>query len=109
MENKKTQNIDEFVKKVSELKAEMLGDESGFVLLTYAEIDDKTQHNLFSVGGKLNRLAECFVSFMKKDQMMANVVMAASSAIAQTRLMEAKILAEAKGETKKKNKNKKAN
>lgn len=103
METKQTK-IEEFVKKVNELKAEMLGEENGFVLLTYEEIDGNTQHNSFAVGGKLNRIAECFVSFMKSEPMMANVVMAASSAIAQTRLMEAKMLEEAKGTTKKKSK-----
>jgi hypothetical protein len=103
METKQTK-IEEFVKKVNELKAEMLGEENGFVLLTYEEIDGNSQQNSFAVGGKLNRIAECFVSFMKSEPMMANVVMAASSAIAQTRLMEAQILAEAKGETKKKSK-----
>ena len=103
METKQTK-IEEFVRKVNELKAEMLGEENGFVLLTYEEIDGNAQHNSFAVGGKLNRIAECFVSFMKSEPMMANVVMAASSAIAQTRLMEAQMLAEAKGETKKKSK-----
>lgn len=103
METKQTK-IEEFVKKVNELKAEMLGEENGFVLLTYEEIDGNSQQNSFAVGGKLNRIAECFVSFMKSEPMMANVVMAASSAIAQTRLLEAQILAEAKGETKKKSK-----
>jgi hypothetical protein len=103
METKQTK-IEEFVKKVNELKAEMLGEENGFVLLTYEEIDGNSQQNSFAVGGKLNRIAECFVSFMKSEPMMANVVMAASSAIAQTRLMEAQMLAEAKGETKKKSK-----
>lgn len=103
METKQTK-IEEFVKKVNELKAEMLGEENGFVLLTYEEINGNSQQNSFAVGGKLNRIAECFVSFMKSEPMMANVVMAASSAIAQTRLMEAQMLAEAKGETKKKSK-----
>lgn len=103
METKQTK-IEEFVKKVNELKAEMLGEENGFVLLTYEEIDGNSQQNSFAVGGKLNRIAECFVSFMKSEPMMANVVMAASSAIAQTRLMEAQMLAEAKGTTKKKSK-----
>lgn len=103
METKQTK-IEEFVKRVNELKAEMLGEENGFVLLTYEEIDGNSQQNSFAVGGKLNRIAECFVSFMKSEPMMANVVMAASSAIAQTRLMEAQMLAEAKGETKKKSK-----
>ncbi len=103
METKQTK-IEEFVRKVNELKTEMLGEENGFVLLTYEEIDGNSQQNSFAVGGKLNRIAECFVSFMKSEPMMANVVMAASSAIAQTRLMEAQMLAEAKGETKKKSK-----
>lgn len=103
METKQTK-IEEFVRKVNELKAEMLGEENGFVLLTYEEIDGNSQQNSFAVGGKLNRIAECFVSFMKSEPMMANVVMAASSAIAQQRLMEAQMLAEAKGETKKKSK-----
>lgn len=105
METKQTEKIEEFVKKVNELKAEMLGDTEGFVLLAYSEIDDKSQHNSFAVGGKLPCIAECFVSFMKSEPVMANVVMAASSAIAQTRLMEAKMLEEAKGNNKKKKAN----
>lgn len=99
--------IEEFVKKVDSMKKEMLGDDCGFVILAYQEIDEKQQHNTFAAGGKLSNMAECFVSFMKTEPVMANVVMAASSAIAQQRLVEAQMVAEAK--QPKKNKKKKAN
>ena len=99
--------IEEFVKKVDSMKKEMLGDDCGFVILAYQEIDEKQQHNNFAAGGKLSNMAECFVSFMKTEPVMANVVMAASSAIAQQRLVEAQMVAEAK--QTKKNRKKKAN
>lgn len=99
--------IEEFVKKVDSMKKEMLGDDCGFVILAYQEIDEKQQHNTFAAGGKLSNMAECFVSFMKTEPVMANVVMAASSAIAQQRLAEAQMVAEAK--QPKKNRKKKAN
>lgn len=99
--------IEEFVKKVDSMKKEMLGDDCGFVLLAYQEIDDKQQHNTFAAGGKLSNMAECFVAFMKSEPVMANVVMAASSAIAQQRIVEAQMLAEAK--KPKKTRKKKAN
>lgn len=99
--------IEEFVKKVDSMKREMLGDDCGFVILAYQEIDEKQQHNTFAAVGKLSNMAECFVSFMKTEPVMANVVMAASSAIAQQRLVEAQMVAEAK--QPKKNRKKKAN
>lgn len=111
METKTTQKIDEFVKNVNSMKSEMLGDDSGYVLLAYSEIDEMTQHNSFAVGGKLNNIAECFVSFMKSEPTMANVIIAAANAIVQNRVLEAQILSEARSEDgkKKKNKNKKTN
>lgn len=99
--------IEEFVKRVDSMKKEMLGDDCGFVILAYQEIDEKQQHNTFAAGGKLSNMAECFVSFMKTEPVMANVVMAASSAIAQQRFVEAQMVAEAK--QPKKNRKKKAN
>lgn len=103
-----TKKIEEFMNKVNSLKAEMLGENNGFVIVGYEEIDDKTQHNSFAVGGKLSCLAECFLSFMKSEPTMANVILAAASAIVQNRMVEAQILAEAK-EPKKKRKTKKTN
>ena len=101
--------IEEFVKKVDSLKKEMLGEDCGFVLLAYQEIDEKQQHNTSAGSGKLSNIAECFVSFMKSDPVMANVVMAASSAIAQQRMMESQVLAEATDINKNKKIKKKAN
>lgn len=101
--------IEEFVKKVDSLKKEMLGEDCGFVLLAYQEIDEKQQHNTFAAGGKLSNMAECFVAFMKSEPVMANVVMAASSAIAQQRMTEMQMLQEAKDINKNKKTKKKAN
>lgn len=92
METKKTDTtIDEFTQKVEALRQEMLGDDCGCVLLTYREIDGKSQQNSFAVSGKLQRIAECFVSFMKSEPIMANVILAASNAIVQSRMIEASI------------------
>lgn len=106
METIKTNSqTEDFVKKVESLKKEMLGENDGFVLLTYSEIDNANQQNSFAVSGKLNRIAECFVSFMKSEPTMANVILAAGSAIVQNRIVEAQILAEAKKTKKNKKKN----
>lgn len=107
METKKTDTtINEFTQKVEALRQEMLGDDCGCVLLTYREIDGKSQQNSFAVSGKLQRIAECFVSFMKSEPTMANVILAAANAIVQQRMLESQILAEAKEPKKGNNKKK---
>ena len=101
--------VEEFVKKVDELKKEMLGEDSGFCLLAYQKIDEKQQHNTFAGSGSFSNMAECFVALMKKDPTMSNIILAASSAITHQRLTEAQILAEAKNGNKNTKKRKKGN
>jgi hypothetical protein len=109
MENEQTKlQIEEFVDKVNALKEEMLRDKHGFVLFAYEELDKDTQSNSCSASGKLSRIAECFVSLMKSDPAIANVMIAAANAIVQRRVLESQILAEAQATTDTKKKTKKS-
>lgn len=108
MEIKKLQ-IEQFMDGVKSLTDETLNDNNGFILLGY-ELDGDKQHASFRAGGKLNHLAECIYTCMSKDQGLANIIIAASNAYVQNRMMQAQIQAEATEAPKpKKKRTKKAN
>ena len=104
MEKTKSE-IKEFKEAVEKLAAD-LGADKGYVLFAYNEME-KNIESSFSSKGKLSSIAECLYLCMKENQMLANVVMAACNAIAQNRMVEAQILAEAKEQGKKVKKSKK--
>lgn len=86
---KKTeQQLKEFVEKVEELRSDLLNEKQGYILFAYDEVDDKSQNNTFSFSGKFNCFAECLFTCMKSNPTLANLVLAASSAVAQSRVVE---------------------
>ena len=103
-----TPKIEDFVKEVEALKNKTLKGNEGYMILAYEELENGSQVNSFSFSGKISCVAECLYSCMKKNEMLANVIVAAANALLQNRMLEAQILAEAKSETKKK-KTKKTN
>ena len=105
MEIKKT--IKDFVADIMASKEEVLNDNNGFLLLAY-EKQGANQENCFCAGGKMNNLAECLYSCMQKDYSFASVILAATNAYAQNKMMEAKMAEEA-AQPKKKRKTKKQN
>ena len=65
-------------------------------------VENNSQANSFSFTGKLNLVAECLYSCMKKNEILANVVMAAANALAQSRMAEAQMLVGEKDSKEKK-------
>jgi hypothetical protein len=106
METKQTESqIEKFSKAVEALDTEMLDDSKGFLIFSYGELEDGTIEASFASRGKLGCMAECLHRCMKKNEMLANIVIAASNAIVQARMMEAQIqqqVMENTTETKKK-------
>lgn len=102
METKKTESqIEEFVKGVESLRGDMLNEGKGYMLLAYEELENGAQKNNFSFGGKLNCIAECLYSCMKKNEILANIIVAAANALVQSRMLEAQVK-ETKGKKKSK-------
>lgn len=109
METKELQ-ITKFVDKVNALKEEMINEDNGFLFLAY-EMQGEAQSNAFTAGGRMNCLAECLYTCMTKDQGLANIIIAASNAFVQSRMMEAQIAKETEeaSQPKKKRRTKKSN
>lgn len=102
METKQTEpQIENFVKHVDSLRGEMIGENQGYMLLAYEELENNSQANSFSFTGKLNLVAECLYSCMKKNEILANVIVAAANALVQSRVIESRIQAEAAAAAKK--------
>ena len=98
METKQTEpQIENFV----------IGENQGYMLLAYEELENNSQANSFSFTGKLNLVAECLYSCMKKNEILANVIVAAANALVQNRVIESRIQAEADAAKKEKGKKKK--
>lgn len=95
METKKTESkTEQFVKAVDSLSTNLLaGEKQGYVLFTYNE-EENGQENSFMSRGKINRIAECLFSCMKQNPMLANVVVAASNALVQSRVLESQMKGE---------------
>ena len=92
METKKEESkIERFTKAVDALSAEVFDDQQGFILFAYGELEDDKLENSFASKGKLSSMAECLYACMKQNEMLANLVIAASNAIVQGRIMEQQI------------------
>lgn len=97
METKKEESkIEKFSKAIDQLSAEVFDDKQGYLLFAYGELEEGKSENTFaSRGGKLSSMAECLYACMKQNEMLANIVIAATNAIVQGRMMEAQIQQEA--------------
>ena len=82
----KTQ-LEKFVEGVDSLSNELIDESKGYILFAYEENGDNMQ-SAFTSKGKLNNIAECLYACMKQNQMLANVVIAASNGIVQSRMAE---------------------
>lgn len=101
METKTTKpQIENFVKEVEALKEKTLGENKGYMLLAYEELENNSQANSFSFNGKISCVAECLYSCMKKNEILANVIMAAANALMQNRMLEAQMMAETPTDSK---------
>ena len=96
METKKEESkIEKFSKAVDQLSTEVFDDKQGYLLFAYGELGDGKAENVFTTQGKLGGIAECLYACMKQNEMLANIVIAATNAIVQGRMMEAQIMQEA--------------
>ena len=100
METKKTK-LKEFMDEVGAIGSKLPDEDAGYIVFAYKETEEGTE-SAFSSNGKLHYIAECLYSCMKNDPMLANVVMAASNAIAQSRMAEAMIREEQMNKGKRK-------
>lgn len=109
METKKqeTEFIKEILDTIKEKTDKSKAEIKGCLLLAYdTDKDGVKQHAFFAAGTPAN-LAESLYSSMMRDPMLANVIIAASNAVVQSRMAEAHIKAET--EQKKNKKSKKVN
>lgn len=83
-----------FSKEVEALSKNFINDKKGFLLFAYEELEG-TLASSFSSSGNIPCMAECLCSCMKQNEVLANIVIAASNAIVQGRMMAAQIMAEA--------------
>ena len=96
METKKEESkIEQFSKAIDQLSAEVFDDKQGYLLFAYGELEEGKSENTFASRGKLSNMAECLYACMKQNEMLANIVIAATNAIVQGRMMEAQIMQEA--------------
>ena len=96
METKREESkIEQFSKAIDQLSSEVFDKKQGYILFAYEEIDNDKAENTFASRGKLGSMAECLYACMKKNEILANVVIAASNAIVQNRMMEAQIMQQA--------------
>lgn len=110
METKKTESqIEKFTKEVESLSKERLTGKEGYLIFSYGELGEGRQENGYTIHGNVSNIAECLYSCMMKNPTLANVVMAAAGAIAQQRMMQAQIAAEASKTKTKGKKSKKVN
>lgn len=93
MENKEIL-IEKFAKSVDSLKNEMLDDKQGYILFAYNERDGKGQENVFASCGKFGNFAEMLFACMKSNPALANIMMAAVNAYAQSRVIDAAMKSE---------------
>lgn len=92
MENKKEESkIEKFSKAIDQLSTEVFDEQQGYLLFAYGELEEGKSENTFASRGKLSSIAECLYACMKQNEVLANVVIAASNAIVQGRMMEAQI------------------
>ena len=87
MRTKKT-STEKFADKVSAISEKLLNENQGYLLLCYNESDKDTIQSFYMSKGKIANIVECLYTCMKKDPMLANMMLAASSAIAQNRLQQ---------------------
>jgi hypothetical protein len=92
MENKKEESkIEKFSKAIDQLSTEVFDEQQGYLLFAYGELEEGKSENTFASRGKLSSMAECLYACMKQNEILANIVIAASNAIVQGRMMEAQI------------------
>ena len=96
METKKEESkIERFTKAIDQLSTEVFDEKQGYILFAYGELENGNTENSFASRGKYTCMAECLYACMKQNEMLANIVIAASNAIVQGRMMEAQIQAQA--------------
>lgn len=92
METKKEESkIEKFSKAIDQLSTEVFDEQQGYLLFAYGELEDGKLENTFASRGKLSSMAECLYACMRRDEMLANILIAATNAIVQGRMMEAQI------------------
>lgn len=93
METKKSDFM-KFVDEINSLQDELLDESSGCLVLGYEKLDDESTNNYFSASGRMTLIAECLVACMNKDQGLANVIIAATNAYAQNKMMRTQVRTE---------------
>jgi hypothetical protein len=81
--------IEKFAKGVDSLGKKLLDEKQGYVMFCYSETEDGKIQSHFSSKGKIIHNVECIYACMKTNPMLANIILAAGSAIAQNRLQQA--------------------
>ena len=86
MRTKKT-SIQKFAEKVESLGLK-LNKKQGYIMFCFSETEDDKIQSFYSSNGNIANTVECLYSCMKNDTMLANILLAATSAIAQARAQQ---------------------
>lgn len=91
MKRKTKTNLEKFSKKVEEWGVKLLDEKKGYILLAFNELEDGSTECGYLTKGKITSMVECLYSCMNTNPMLANIIMAASNALVQTRMAQEKL------------------
>lgn len=90
METKETAiKMEAFKNQVEQLSNTHLDDNMGYLLFTYNLVDEKTIESGFGAKGNLHHTADCILSVMKQNEMLAYIITAAANAYGYMRMAQA--------------------
>lgn len=81
-------SVEKFTEKTTEWANKLLTDKQGYILLCYDELDEDKLMASITSKGSIGASAECLHLCMNKNPLFANIVMAASNAFVQARMMQ---------------------
>lgn len=87
---KKT-SVEKFAEKTTQWADKLLTEKQGYILLCYNELDEDMLMTSITSKGSIGASVECLHLCMNKNPLFANIVMAASNAFVQARMMQEEI------------------
>jgi hypothetical protein len=96
METKKKQSefLSEITDKFKEYTGRLTAEGKGFILLAYDKNEDGTRQNAFMGEGHPTDVAECIYGCITQNETLASVIIAASNALMQNRVLAAQMKSE---------------
>lgn len=93
MEKKKVTktSVNKFAEKTTKWANKLLTDKQGYILLCYDELDEDRLMASITSKGSIGASAECLHLCMNKNPLFANMVMIASNAFVQARMMQEEV------------------